>query len=195
MVFADAANRATERAAMAARTGISSFGLWSSASPAVFGNDERGRAGVHDAGDGIVLALLAGTSETQPRVDRDIFQDSKYPLRVHSLLTNMGNLLSKPKPSQGLVVTGILLQFLGTVIFSIALPASFNRYSGGQAIFWVFFGAILLLIGLIILLKGIARATAGIDYLVSIASTVVTPVSAPKPTDIIRQEEQAVADS
>lgn len=87
-------------------------------------------------------------------------------------------MLSKPKPSKAFVVLGIVLQFIGTVIFSIALPASFVRYSGSGAVVWVFIGAILLITGLILLLVGISRALGGIDYLVAVAPASGAPLAA-----------------
>lgn len=84
--------------------------------------------------------------------------------------------MSKPKRAQPLVVVGILLQFLGTLVLTFALPASFSYYSGSKAIVWVFIGAIVLLTGLIVLLVGVSRAVGGIDYLVSVSADPVSGV-------------------
>ena len=84
--------------------------------------------------------------------------------------------MSKPKRAQSLVVLGILFQFLGTVILTFALPASFSYYSGSGAIVWVFIGAIVLLTGLIVLLVGVSRAVGGIDYLVSVSAEPLSAV-------------------
>ncbi|MFC9353257.1 hypothetical protein [Arthrobacter sp. NPDC057013] len=102
-------------------------------------------------------------------------------------------MLSKPKPSQTFVVLGVLFQFIGTVIFAIALPASFVRYSGGQAIFWVFVGAILLITGLILLLVGIGRALGGIDYLVAVAPSGAAEGIAPNVVPSSSSEQDAPA--
>lgn len=80
-------------------------------------------------------------------------------------------MLSKPKPAQSFVVLGVLFQFIGGIISAFALPASFSYYSGSGAVVWVFIGAAVLLLGLILLLVGISRAVGGIDYLVAVAPT------------------------
>jgi hypothetical protein len=103
-------------------------------------------------------------------------------------------MLSKPKPSKAFVVLGVLFQFIGTVIFAIALPASFVRYSGSGAVVWVFIGAILLITGLILLLVGISRALGGIDYLVEVAPSAAAEMVAPSavPSSSSAQETPAV---
>jgi hypothetical protein len=108
--------------------------------------------------------------------------------------TLWGIMLSKPKPSKAFVVLGVIFQFIGTVIFAIALPASFVRYSGSGAVVWVFIGAILLITGLILLLVGISRALGGIDYLVEVAPSAAAEMVAPSaaPSSSSAQETSAV---
>ncbi|MDQ0030163.1 hypothetical protein [Arthrobacter bambusae] len=62
-----------------------------------------------------------------------------------------------------------MLQFIGIVVLTFSLPASFSYYSGSSAMAGVVIGVIVLLIGLIALLVGIGRAASGLDYLVSVA--------------------------
>lgn len=76
----------------------------------------------------------------------------------------------KPRSSRHFVVSGLLIQFVGAIITSFSLPASFARYSGGSAIPVVLFGMAVLLLGFILFLVGIGRAASGIDYLVRVST-------------------------
>jgi len=79
----------------------------------------------------------------------------------------------KPRSSRHLVVSGLLIQFVGAIITSFSLPASFARYSAGSAIPVVLFGIAVLLLGFILFLVGIGRAAGGIDYLVRVSAVSV----------------------
>jgi hypothetical protein len=101
-------------------------------------------------------------------------------------------MLSKPKPAQTFVVLGVLFQFLGAIIFAIALPQTFGYYGSSAAFVWVFIGAFVLLLGLIFLLVGISRAAGGIDYLVAIAPAAEKPAPIATSSASVAPEAPAV---
>ncbi|WP_454810578.1 hypothetical protein [Paenarthrobacter nitroguajacolicus] len=93
----------------------------------------------------------------------------------------------KPRSSRHFVVSGLLIHFVGAIITSFSLPASFARYSGSSAIPVVLFGITVLLLGFILFLVGIGRAAGGIDYLVRV-SAVSVEKQVPKISQISDQD-------
>jgi len=87
--------------------------------------------------------------------------------------------MKKPGVSQHPLILGVILQGVGGVIYFAAFSSSLSRsiYSdtSGSSV-GMGIGAIVAILGWIVLLVGINRASAGIDYLVSVAPTPVSGV-------------------
>lgn len=95
--------------------------------------------------------------------------------------------MKKPGSSRFSLITGLITQGVGGAIYFGAFMSSLSRTSiysdtSGSSVGMVI-GAIIALIGWIVLLIGISRASAGIDYLVH-----ATPVP---PSPIERREQES----
>ena len=88
--------------------------------------------------------------------------------------------MNKPSSSKFSLITGLITQAVGGAIYVSAFTSSLSRTSiysdtSGSTVGMVI-GAIIGLAGWIFLLVGISRASAGIDYLVSVAAVPLSPV-------------------
>lgn len=79
--------------------------------------------------------------------------------------------MTKPGKSQRWIIAGLVLQGIGGVMYMSGLA---NAFSGGSTGVMPF-GALVAFVGWLALMAGISRASAGLDYLVSLA-----PDPAPK---------------
>jgi hypothetical protein len=82
--------------------------------------------------------------------------------------------MTKPGKSQRWIVAGVIMQGIGGAIYAGGLVNSITGGSTGA----MPFGAILAFIGWLVLIRGISRASAGIDYLVSLAPDPATKMAA-----------------
>ena len=87
--------------------------------------------------------------------------------------------MNKPGRSSGWLIIGLVLQGIGGVIyfgaFAGTLRASIYADTSGSST-GMGIGAIVSFVGWLMLLAGVSRASAGIDYLVSVAPAPVSPV-------------------
>jgi hypothetical protein len=84
----------------------------------------------------------------------------------------------KPKPCQQLVAHGLALSVGSAVCLAFAVPAATSSYSSGSHELLVVLASIAFISGLGFLFAGINRASAGIDYLVAVASSSTHPDAA-----------------
>jgi hypothetical protein len=106
--------------------------------------------------------------------------------------TSIGGNMNKPSSSKFSLITGLVTQAVGGVIYFLAFMSSLSRTSiysdtSGSTVGMVI-GAIIGLAGWIFLVVGISRASAGIDYLVSVAAVPLSPVER-------REQESRLASS
>jgi hypothetical protein len=87
--------------------------------------------------------------------------------------------MSKPGKSQKWLITGLVLQGIGGFLYVSGIVSSFRSAmlgdSGGSSGVMIV-GGILAFVGWLVLLGGVSRVSAGIDYLVSVAPSPVSGV-------------------
>jgi hypothetical protein len=87
--------------------------------------------------------------------------------------------MTKPGKSQRWIIAGLVLQGIGGVLYASGLVSTFqasifDSNSGSSPTMPI--GALLAFVGWLALMAGLSRASAGLDYLVSVAPAPASPI-------------------